>query len=81
MLCVDVLEKTRGSVVIIVKPDDDDIQKSAEPIDVRSILGISERTRDVSIPFWAAIGGWLEDGVRFRYPSNAKCWYADARCH
>jgi NADPH:quinone reductase-like Zn-dependent oxidoreductase len=61
-LSLQVLEKTEESTLIIVKQPTEGTKKDAAPIKARWILGSSVRTRDISVPFWAAVEGWLKDG-------------------
>jgi len=62
-LSLQVLEKTEESTLIIVKQPTEETKKDAAPIKARWILGSSVRTRDISVPFWAAVEGWLKDGT------------------
>jgi hypothetical protein len=61
---LQVLEKAEDSALVVVREPTDETGNNAAPIKVRWIFGLSARHKDVSVPFWAAVEGWLKDEVR-----------------
>lgn len=64
-LSLAVLDPVADSALVIVRQVTDDTKSNKGLVHVSGVLGSSVRTRDVSAPFWAAVEGWLRDGVCF----------------
>lgn len=62
---LEVLDKADDTTLIIVTHPTEATKNNAAPINVRLIIGVSARTKDVSVPFWATVERWLVDGVRY----------------
>jgi|SRR5882762_334482 len=64
---LEVLEKADDTTLIIVRHPTEATKNNAAPINVRLIIGISARTKDVSVLFWATAERWLTDGVSYSH--------------
>jgi hypothetical protein len=62
---LEVLDKADNATLIIVTHPTEATKNKAAPINVRLIIGVSAKTKDVSVPFWATVEQWLVDGVRY----------------
>jgi NADPH:quinone reductase-like Zn-dependent oxidoreductase len=63
VLDLQVLERAEDSNLIVVREPTQETKNDAAPIKARWTLGSSVRTKEISVPFWAAVEGWLKDGV------------------
>ena len=64
---LEVLNKADDATLIIVRHPTEATNNNAAPINVRLIIGISARTKDVSVSFWATAERWLTDGVSYSH--------------
>jgi hypothetical protein len=62
---LEVLDKADDTTLIIVTHPTEATKNNAAPIKVRLIIGVSARTKDVSVPFWATVERWLANGVSY----------------